>query len=438
MCIARISDADCLLKNGFECGDALGVDRRIPERSCVMRIPEDVLYVLSRLEEQGFEAYLVGGCVRDFLLGRMPQDFDITTNALPREIAHVFSADRVILTGVQHGTVTVLHGRVSVEVTTFRTDGKYGDGRHPDFVLFSNCLTEDLMRRDFTVNAMAMDRLGRITDPYGGQSDLQARCLRAVGDPMKRFSEDALRILRAFRFASVLAFEIESSTFEAAYVLASKLSLVSRERIFSELKKLLCGCSASGVLAKMLSGDLWTHIFSLPKINSCAFGYLDRLPFRADIRLSALLLGDPMADAHVYSLKPSAAFFHRVTAILHCPVLSGCSAPYLRRILADVGREVVLDRAQIDMYESGSGDSYHMVQKILSEENCFSIRDLKINGQDVLRTTALRGEQVGIALQAVLYAIFDGKIQNTRSDALEFLQIVSANLLDTGKKVDKC
>ena len=402
-----------------------------------MRIPGDVQYVLSKLETHGFEAYLVGGCVRDFLRGQMPHDFDAATRARPEEIAQVFFDDRVIPTGVQHGTVTVLHGGTAVEVTTFRTGGSYGDGRHPDFVRFSDSLIEDLSRRDFTVNAMAMDVSAHILDPYDGQRDLHARCLRAVGDPMKRMTEDALRILRAFRFASVLDFEIEPCTLEAAFALAPRLFLVSRERIFTELERLLCGRAAAGVLGQILSGGVLNHIFSAPKVNCCAPSYIEKLPLRADVRFAALLLGDSRAKEHVCSLKPPSAFSNRVTSILNCPPLIELSAPALRRILADAGREVALDRAQIDMYESGNQETYRLLQRILSEESCLSIRDLQIGGQDVLTYTSLRGKQVGEALHAVLYAVFDGKIPNTRTEALAFLQAVYANAPDPSKKVDK-
>ena len=206
-----------------------------------MKININCGYLLERLENAGFQAYLVGGCVRDMLLGRPFNDFDITTNALPEQVCGVFSDLRVIPTGLKHGTVTVLYKGVPYEITTFRIDGSYSDSRRPDAVTFSASLEEDLKRRDFTVNAIAADRNGTIYDPFGGASDIGTRTLRCVGDPRKRFSEDALRILRAVRFASVLGFDIEDNTRTAVMELRGDLSLISRERCRCELQKMLMG-----------------------------------------------------------------------------------------------------------------------------------------------------------------------------------------------------
>ena len=200
-----------------------------------MQIPSQIEYMLRKLTSCGYEAYLVGGCVRDFLLGKEPNDYDITTSALPSETMEVFSCDRVIPTGLKHGTVSVLYDGVLAEITTFRTETTYSDGRHPDSVAFSKKISDDLCRRDFTVNALAMGLDGRLIDLYGGECDIKGQKIRAVGNPTERFTEDALRILRAFRFASKLGFEIEAGTLSAAVSLAGRLSLVSRERIFDEL-----------------------------------------------------------------------------------------------------------------------------------------------------------------------------------------------------------
>ena len=222
-----------------------------------MHIPQPIEYILQALGDAGYEGYLVGGCVRDFLLGKEPSDFDITTSALPEETMAVFAADRVIPTGLQHGTVTVLHDGMAAEITTYRTETTYADGRHPDSVSFSRDLGDDLCRRDFTVNAMAMDAAGSIVDLYGGRVDLDAKIIRAVGDPTLRFTEDALRILRAFRFAAKLGFAIEKNTLNAAIALAPRLALVSRERVFAELEKLLCGVSAGEILSIMADGGVF-------------------------------------------------------------------------------------------------------------------------------------------------------------------------------------
>ena len=218
--------------------------------SISITLPGDVKSIIDKLEEAGFEAYAVGGCIRDSLLGREPEDWDITTSARPDEVKQIFK--RTVDTGIKHGTVTVLlKHRLSefnpdkyelrpYEVTTYRVDGEYRDGRHPESVSFSSLLTEDLRRRDFTVNALAYNDSFGLVDEFDGLSDMDGRCIRCVGDPDERFTEDALRILRAVRFEAQLGFEIEEHTANAITGHADKLSLVSKERIQAELSKLLC------------------------------------------------------------------------------------------------------------------------------------------------------------------------------------------------------
>lgn len=202
-----------------------------------MNIPETVKEILSALNGAGFEAYAVGGCVRDSILGRIPEDWDITTNAEPQAVKRLFR--RTIDTGIEHGTVTVMRGKEGYEITTYRLDGTYSDGRHPDSVVFTPELREDLKRRDFTINAMACSADGEIVDLFGGREDLQRGVIRCVGEPDERFTEDALRILRALRFSAQLNFQIEENTWEALRNHAPNLSRVSRERIFAELNKTL-------------------------------------------------------------------------------------------------------------------------------------------------------------------------------------------------------
>lgn len=202
--------------------------------------PAQVSAILERLEQAGFAAYAVGGCVRDTLLGRVPQDWDVATSARPEQTAALF-AGRSIPTGLQHGTVTVRQEGLSVEVTTFRADGPYSDHRRPDAVYFSDSLAEDLCRRDLTVNAMAMDQRGVLTDLHGGREDLRRGLLRCVGEPDRRFDEDALRIMRTLRFASVLGFTVEERTAAALHRCAPLLGSIAAERLLSEMDRLLCG-----------------------------------------------------------------------------------------------------------------------------------------------------------------------------------------------------
>lgn len=203
-----------------------------------IQIPSHVEYIIGKLNQNGYEAFAVGGCVRDTLLGRTPGDWDITTSARPEQVKALFR--RTIDTGIQHGTVTVMLEKTGYEVTTYRIDGEYEDGRHPRQVEFTSDLLEDLKRRDFTINAMAYSHETGIVDAFGGMEDLEKRVIRCVGEPMERFEEDALRILRAIRFSAQLDFSIEEKTREAITRIAPNLAKVSRERVQMELTKLLC------------------------------------------------------------------------------------------------------------------------------------------------------------------------------------------------------
>ena len=202
-----------------------------------IRLPENVKKIIDVLESNGYEGYAVGGCVRDSILGRRPNDWDITTSASPLQVKHLFP--RTVDTGIQHGTVTVLMGKEGYEVTTYRLDGEYEDGRHPKEVLFTSSLTEDLRRRDFTINAMAYNESRGLVDVFGGREDIKNGVIRCVGEPEERFGEDALRILRAVRFSAQLGFTVEEKTAEAIRKLAANLNYISAERIQTELVKLL-------------------------------------------------------------------------------------------------------------------------------------------------------------------------------------------------------
>ncbi|MBQ7364185.1 MAG: hypothetical protein IJW46_01155 [Clostridia bacterium] len=204
------------------------------------------------MKQKGYEGYAVGGCVRDMLRGDAVHDYDITTNATPYEMKTVFCDLHVIDTGIQHGTVTVVYQDITYEITTYRVESGYSDSRHPDRVEFSRSLSDDLCRRDFTINAMALSEEGEVVDLYDGKGDLARRVIRCVGDPKERFSEDALRILRALRFASVLDFTIDEATEAAAFLLADRLKAISVERVATELNKLLCGKGVFRILTRYI------------------------------------------------------------------------------------------------------------------------------------------------------------------------------------------
>lgn len=213
-----------------------------------IEMPQGAKKILDTLGRNGFEAYIVGGCVRDSLLGSKPNDWDITTNALPEQIAACFPEHTLVLNGIRHGTVGIVEDGVLFEATTYRVDGTYSDNRRPDSVAFTPRLEEDLCRRDFTVNAMAYNERDGLIDCFGGRSDLNKRLIRCVGEPEKRFEEDALRILRALRFASKLDFAIEKKTANAVLKEKDRLLNIANERIAKELLSLLCGQGAGRVL----------------------------------------------------------------------------------------------------------------------------------------------------------------------------------------------
>lgn len=219
----------------------------------MINIPSDVKQVMNILSESGHKAYIVGGCVRDSIMNREPNDWDVTTDASPERIKELFADFRTVDTGIEHGTVLIVSGKTPVETTTFRIDGDYSDNRHPDSVKFTSEITDDLARRDFTINAMAYNETDGLVDPFGGKDDIEKKIIRCVGEPDKRFNEDALRIMRAVRFASVLGFSIEEKTSESLLRNENLLSAIAVERISKELIKLLCGENVFYVLEKYRS-----------------------------------------------------------------------------------------------------------------------------------------------------------------------------------------
>lgn len=242
-----------------------------------MNIPSNVAAVLRRLESRGYEAFIVGGCVRDVLLGLEPKDYDVTTNAKPDEIIGCFEEDhRVIGTGIKHGTVTVVSGGDNIEVTTYRVDGEYADHRRPESVEFASRLEDDLSRRDFTINAMAYSESRGLIDEFGGRDDLADRIVRCVGEPEKRFEEDALRIMRALRFASRLGFDIESGTAAAIHGQKELLNAISRERIMSELTQFITGAYTVRLMLEF--SDVFSEM--IPEIAPC-IGFDQRSKYHA-------------------------------------------------------------------------------------------------------------------------------------------------------------
>ena len=436
-----------------------------------INIPDGVRGVMTALVAHGYEAYVVGGCVRDALLGRMPSDWDVCTSALPDEVAELFAREgrHVIPTGLKHGTVTVLADEMPVEITTFRIDGGYADGRRPSTVAFTASVEEDLRRRDFTINALAADLDERIVDPYGGQCDIERGIIRCVGDANERFGEDYLRILRALRFAAVLGFEIDRATSVAIHANRASVAGISAERVRVELMKLLAGERAAELLrdyaevfavivpelAPMFgfaqntpwhSYDVWEHT-----LRSVAAAPQDAL-----LRMTMLLhdIGKPhrytqdeqgighfyghgevsaaLADAILRRLRyDNATRVAIVELVRHHDRHVSADARSLRRTLNVLGEEQterllavkLADSSAQNLVKTGArlrelGATQELLREIIEQRQCFSALDLAVNGRDILALGAKAGPQIGETLDALLAAVIDGTLQNDADELL--------------------
>lgn len=348
-----------------------------------MILPTEIETVLVRLEQAGYEAWLVGGCVRDTLMGRPIHDWDIATSALPEQTMALFP--KAVPTGLRHGTVTVLLGNLQAEVTTFRTDGAYCDGRHPEQVRFVRRLEDDLARRDFTVNAMAMDRRGKLTDLFGGQADLRAGIIRCVGDPDTRFHEDALRMLRAVRFSAQLGFTISSKTLAAIGRCAPLASCLSAERVRDEVEKTLLSPHPSEV-ATMASLGLLARFSSERQWDLTALQALPAVPV---IRWAGLLRAVPTLRLEDFRL-PKAVSRAAQQAVARCQ--DQFSPVDLRRLAADLGPQTARITAAL------CGCSVQLETE-LAAGNCLSLRELAVTGADLPH---LSGPEVGRTLHRLL------------------------------------
>ena len=378
----------------------------------MMTVPDAVRTVLQTLTQSGYAAVLVGGCVRDACMGLPPHDFDAATSATPDEVRACFSAFRTLDTGLKHGTVTVLVAHTPVEVTTFRIDGDYRDHRHPSGVTFTTELRQDLARRDFTVNAMAFDGK-RIYDPFGGQDDLEKHVIRCVGDADRRFDEDGLRILRAMRFASTLGFSMEENTAAAMHRHKELLRCISVERIWAELRKLLCGRNASAVLTEF--ADV-LRVF-LPEADDDGVRQMADAPETLVVRL-ALLLQNTDAGTALRRLHADNRTIRDVSALL------SVRAQPLRRMLSAYAPEIVcmywdLLCARGELSRAEADANIQKTQALLSEKPCLHVRDLAVNGGDLQRL-GLQGAQIGRMLQTLLDAVLDGALPNARAVLLQF------------------
>lgn len=384
-------------------------------------IPKNVADVLSVLNNAGFEAYIVGGCVRDMLRGVNPHDYDVTSAAPPETVKKLFphTAD----TGIKHGTVTVISNGEPVEVTTFRTESGYADHRRPDNVSFVGNVALDLARRDFTVNAICLNLSGDIIDPFDGAGDIRRKLLRTVGEPDARFSEDALRILRLFRFACVLEFNIEPETLDAAYRNAPLLSGISRERIASELRKASCGGN-------------FTELRSFFKNSSLGFAGIirefpkgtERLSLKPDLRLFALLYGasDDISETSAFLRlsKRESGYIENMSAAVSGGVPN--TRADIKRLLCKFGENVVRDFLQYENIVIGTDTSYasRELDSILASGEAYRICDLCINGNEI-RKLNIAPEKTGNILNSLLETVIDDPSFNNRELLIKLAEKLS-------------
>lgn len=401
-----------------------------------IRLPRDAYRLLQTLRAAGHSAYVVGGCVRDSLLGRLPGDWDICTSARPDQLRAIFHDQRLILTGEKHGTVAViLHGK-PYEITTYRLDGSYRDHRHPDSVQFVDDLAADLARRDFTINAMAYSAEEGLCDPFGGQEDLARGVVRAVGEPLRRFEEDALRILRLYRFAARFGFVIDEATEAAAKQLAAHLDCVSVERIEEELDKLLSAPKPGAYLEPEVLAFVLPEL--PPDYLSEAREIIDALPAGAEevtTRWAALLLplGEDGTRKALKRLKCSNAVIDEVSTLVkekapRTPALS----LQAKRLLGKYDLHTVQQLTALwSALQPERKDEFTALQKeaetLTAQSACCRVSQLAVNGRDLMAAGVAPGPGLRRALEALLEEVITGRLPNEKAELLAFAAKFSAS-----------
>lgn len=396
--------------------------------------------LIKLLEKNGFSAFFVGGCVRDMILKADIHDVDIATSALPEEIMDVFSDLKVLPTGILHGTVTVIYKDIPFEITTFRSDGKYDDGRHPSSVSFENDIVADLARRDFTINAMAFHPDKGILDPYGGTEDLKKKIIRCVGNPEDRFSEDGLRILRCLRFSSSLGFNIDPITQNAIFDRVNMLKKIAPERIFQELKKIIMGDNIAAVITEyseifasiltFLNNKIDSSASDMLNCTACAIGLAKKDLY---VRLSIFFMNFEDPNQILKSLKVDNTTLNTVlTLIKYHDISIEDTIPAVHRWCYLLGTDILeqilyIKNAQISSIDPSSCELKIIIhqQKILNDlikcGVCMHLSDLAVNGNDMLRI-GYRGEDVGTMLHRLMDLIIDEKLENIHDALMSYAQ----------------
>lgn len=434
------------------------------------KIPEYVKNVLSRLEKAGYEAWCVGGCVRDLHLGRVPGDWDVTTSALPEETMRLFG-DCALPTGLKHGTVTVKSAGRPIEVTTYRKDGDYLDHRRPESVSFTTSLEEDLLRRDFTVNAMAMDLREQVRDPYGGLADLKAGLLCCVGDAESRFEEDALRILRGLRFSACLGFAVQPETAAAIHKKKDLLRQIAVERIWTELAKLLTGGDAVRILREYVDvlGVFWPELLNMVNLDQknhhhiydvwehtlhaleyteqdlvlrCAvllhdvgkpecmtvdengvghfYGHPDKSAALAEDMLRRLKVDNITREMVVQQVSWHDRYIPRTDRGLR-RALRDLGEPALRRLLAVKRADNLAQAPECHGIRLEIDKAEQIMERLLAEDACISLKQLAVSGRDLM-ALGVNGPAVGAGLELLLEAVIDEQVENNKEALLAYYQ----------------
>ncbi|MCI8497468.1 MAG: CCA tRNA nucleotidyltransferase [Clostridiales bacterium] len=386
-----------------------------------IQVPEEVCQVLSRLHRSGYEAYLVGGCVRDSLRGTAPKDWDVTTSALPEQTLAAMSGLRVIETGLKHGTVTIIPDTLPIEVTTYRVDGAYTDHRRPDSVSFTRSLREDLKRRDFTINALAYCEESGVIDCFGGQEDLHCGVIRCVGDAAQRFEEDALRILRGLRFASELCFSIDPDTNAAIEQKRGLLQFIAAERICAELRRLLCGGDAAEVLERhsIILSAVLPEVDVLPQ----KAGLIKKAPADLSLRLACLFTDlTPDSAASVLSRlrfdRRTAATVTRLLRFQQAP--APVNRPQIKQRLLELGPEfsfllfeyqrILAPPSTLPVLDTAES----LLRDVLQSGECWCADMLAVRGDDLIRAGFPSGKALGSCLGELLQLVMDGTLPNEK------------------------
>lgn len=388
-----------------------------------IQVPEAAKDIIEQLNAHGFEAYVVGGCVRDSLLGRTPEDWDITTSAKPEQVKEIFS--RTVDTGIQHGTVTVLIDRGAYEVTTYRIDGEYEDGRHPKSVEFTGNLLEDLKRRDFTINAMAYSDRDGLVDAFGGEMDLKQGIIRCVGNALDRFTEDALRILRAIRFSAQLGFDIERETEEAISAIAPNLEKVSRERIQVELTKLLLSGHPERIEAVFSHGigPFVSRLFEEAGKRLSRTEKLCLLPAQKHMRWSGFLKEEAAQDA-VTVLRELKLDNDTVNGVRTLTELwkeeIPAQKPAIRKIMSGLSEELFRDLLTFQkvFFEEAGRKRLETVEQyaeeIVRDGDCIRLKDLAVTGKDLIEAGRKPGPEMGTVLNRLFEEVLQFPERNKR------------------------